>query len=112
MNIYYGFALTGVIIASFSQILLKIGANRPHVSLIKDYLNVPVILGYSMMMISVVAGMLAYRGINFMSAPVIEALGFVLVPVLCYFFFGEKITKNKLIGIVFIMAGIATYYLL
>lgn len=112
MNFYYGIMIFGVIVASFSQILLKVGANRPHISFIRDYLNVPVVLGYLLMMVSLVCGMIAYRGINYMSAPVLESIGFILVPVLCYFFFKEKLTKNKIIGIIFIMAGIATYYLL
>lgn len=112
MNYSYLIVLAGVIIASFSQILLKVGANRPHVSLIKDYMNVPVITGYTLMALSVLAGMIAYRGIDYMSAPVIESVGFILVPILSFLFFGEKITKRRLCGIVFIIAGIAVYYLL
>jgi len=112
MNIYYLIAISGVLIAAFSQVLLKIGANRPHISFIRDYLNVPVIVGYIMMALSVVCSMIAYRGVDYMSVPVIESIGFVLVPVLGFFFFKEKFTKNKVIGIVFIMAGIAVYYLL
>jgi len=112
MNIYYLIAACGVIVASFSQVLLKVGANRPHISFIRDYLNVPVIVGYVMMALSVVCSMIAYRGVNYMSVPVIESIGFILVPVLGYFFFKEKFTKNKVVGIIFIMAGIAVYYLL
>lgn len=112
MNIYMLVVILGVTIASFSQILLKKGAMRPHISFIRDYLNAPVIIGYFMMAISVVCSMIAYRGIDYMSVPVLEAIGFILVPILSYFFFGEKFTRNKVIGILLIFAGIFVYYLL
>lgn len=112
MNIYYGIVILGVTIASFSQVLLKKGAMRPHISFIRDYLNAPVIIGYIMMALSVVCSMIAYRGVDYMSVPVLEAIGFILVPLLSYIFFREKITRNKVIGIILIFAGIAVYYLL
>jgi len=112
MNIYYFIVILGVTIASFSQILLKKGAMRPHVSFIKDYLNAPVIIGYIMMALSVVCSMIAYRGVDYMTVPVLEAVGFVLVPILSYLFFRERLTKNKILGILLIFSGIAVYYLL
>ena len=44
-----------------------------------------------------------------MTIQIIESLGYILVPVLSYFFFGEKFTKNKVIGIAIILIGIAVY---
>lgn len=108
-NVYVIIAVLGVVIAGFSQILLKKGAMRPHISFIRDYLNAPVIIGYMMMFISVLTSMIAYRGLPMMTVPIIEALGFVLVPVLSYFFFKEKFTKTKIIGIVIIILGIIIY---
>ena len=92
MNIYVLIAVISVTIAGFSQILLKKGAMREHVSFLDDYLNLPVISGYALMTIQI-----------------IESLGYILVPVLSYFFFGEKFTKNKVIGIAIILIGIAVY---
>lgn len=109
---YYGLVILGVVIASFAQILLKKGANRPHISLIRDYLNAPVIIGYIMMASAVVFSMFAYRGVPYMSIPVMEGVGFVLVPILSFIFFGERFTKNKVLGIIFIFLGIGIYYLL
>ena len=111
INGYYAIGLLSVIIASFSQILLKKGAMKKYDSFIKEYLNVFVILGYIMMFGSVFLTMLVYRGLNFMSVPVLEAVGYVLVPVLSYFFFKEKLTKRKIMGSFFILAGICVYYL-
>ncbi|MCR4651223.1 MAG: multidrug ABC transporter [Lachnospiraceae bacterium] len=111
MNMYYCLAIAGVVIASFSQILLKKGANEDHGSFIRDYLNLPVITGYILMAMTLVLSMLAYRGVPYMNIPVIEAVGFVLVPILSYFFFKEKITLKKSLGIAVIMLGIGIYYL-
>lgn len=109
INVYLLCALLAVVIAAFSQILLKKGAMRPHVSFIRDYLNAPVIFGYGMMFASVLLCMLAYRGLPMVTVPIIEALGFVFVPALSYLFFKEKFTKTKTIGIVIIIAGIIIY---
>ena len=111
LNGYYAIGLLSVTIASFSQVLLKKGAMKKYDSFIKEYLNVFVILGYIMMFGSVFLTMLVYRGLNFMSVPVLEAVGYVLVPVLSYFFFKEKLTKRKIMGSLFILVGVCVYYL-
>lgn len=111
INGYYAIGLLSVTIASFSQVLLKKGAMKKYDSFIKEYLNVFVILGYIMMFGSVFLTMLVYRGLNFMSVPVLEAVGYVLVPVLSYFFFKEKLTKRKIMGSLFILVGVCVYYL-
>ena len=111
INGYYAIGLLSVTIASFSQVILKKGAMKKYDSFIKEYLNVFVILGYIMMFGSVFLTMLVYRGLNFMSVPVLEAVGYVLVPVLSYFFFKEKLTKRKIMGSLFILVGVCVYYL-
>lgn len=110
MNGYYALGILSVTIASFSQILLKKGAMRQYDSFIREYLNVFVISGYVLMFGSVFLTMIVYRGMDFMNVPVLEAVGYVLVPVLSYLFFREKLTKKKIMGILFILAGILVYY--
>lgn len=110
MNGYYALGILSVTIASFSQILLKKGAMKQYDSFIKEYLNIFVISGYMLMFGSVFLTMIVYRGMDFMNVPVIEAVGYVLVPVLSYLFFKEKLTKKKILGILFILAGIVVYY--
>ena len=110
MNGYYLLGILSVTIASFSQILLKKGAMEQYDSFIREYLNVFVISGYVMMFGSVFLTMIVYRGMDFMNVPVLEAIGYVLVPLLSYLFFKEKLTKKKILGILFILAGILVYY--
>ncbi len=111
MNGYYALGILSVVIASCSQILLKKGAMKQYDSFIREYLNLYVISGYLFMFGSVFLTMIVYRGMNFMNVPVLEAIGYVLVPVLSYLFFKEKLTKKKMVGIACILAGIFVYYL-
>lgn len=110
MNGYYALGILSVVIASFSQILLKKGAMKRYDSFIREYLNVYVLSGYFFMFGSVLLTMIVYRGMDFMNVPVLEAIGYVLVPVLSYLFFKESLTKKKIMGIACILAGIFIYY--
>ena len=104
-------ALFSVTIASFSQVMLKLGAGKTYNSKIREYLNVYVITGYGMLFVSMVITVVAYSRLSYLSVPIIEAVGYVLVPVLSYFIFKEKLTKRKISGILFILTGIIIYYL-
>ena len=104
-------ALSSVTIASFSQVLLKMGAGKTYPSKIREYLNFYVITGYGMLFVSMVLTIVAYSHLSYLSVPVVEAVGYVLVPVLSYFIFKEKLSKRKILGIVFILTGIIVYYL-
>lgn len=111
MNGYYVLGIVSVVIASFSQILLKKGAMKKYGSFIREYINPYVLSGYVFMFGSVFLTMIVYRGMDFMNVPVLEAIGYVLVPLLSYFFFKESLSRRKIIGIACIMAGIFVYYL-
>ena len=111
MNMHIIVLLISVLIASFSQILLKKSAEKTYSSWLREYLNVYVICGYGMMFVSMFMTIIAYSGMEFTNVQIIEATGYIMVLILSYFFFREKITKRKLLGMLFIFAGIAVYYL-
>ena len=104
-------AFFSVVIASFSQVILKLGASKTYNSKIREYLNIYVITGYGMLFVSMVITVVVYSRLSYLSVPVIEAIGYVLVPILSYFVFKEQFTKRKLLGIVLILTGIVIYYL-
>lgn len=108
---YWLLLISSVVIASFSQILLKKSARINYNSRIKEYLNIYVILGYSMMVVSTILTIFAYRGLDYKNGPVIESIGYILVMVLSLIFFNEKISKNKIIGNILILLGIFVFYL-
>ena len=111
ISIYYLLLFAGVLVASFSQVLLKKAAGKQHKSLLREYLNPWVICGYMLLLGSTVFNISGLRGLSFMNGPVIESFGYVLVLFLSRFFFGEKITIRKLAGVGCILAGVIVYYL-
>ncbi len=111
INGYWLLLLLSVIIASFSQVLLKKSAKKQYDSILKEYLNPYVIIGYMMMVISTILTILAYKGIAYKNGPVIESLGYILIMFLSLFFFNEKITKRKLLGNILILIGVFVFYL-
>lgn len=107
MLLYVG----SVLLASFSQILLKKSAGKKYDSLIKEYVNPLVIGGYGLLCLSMLITIAAFRGLAYKNGPVIESLGYVLVLFLGRFFFKEKLTIRKLTGTILILAGILVFYL-
>lgn len=110
MNEYILLLLGSVIVASFSQILLKKSALKTYSSIWREYVNPWVIIGYGMMVLSTLLTVFAYRGVDYKNGPVIDSVGFLLVMLWSRIFFGEKITKRKVIGNLLILAGIFVFY--
>lgn len=106
----FGFAmLVSVMVASFSQVLLKKSALKKYDNVLKEYLNLYVICGYGMLFGSMLLTVYAYSGMAYKNGPVIESLGNVFVLILSYFIFKEKISVRKLVGILCIMSGIVIF---
>ncbi len=108
---YYLLSLLAVLIASFSQIILKKSALREYDSVIKEYWNPYVIIGYGMLFSSMILAILAYSGLEFKIVPVLESVGYILVMFLSRLFFREKITLKKAIGTILILAGVIIFNL-
>ena len=103
--------ISAVVVSAFSQILLKTSAKKQHTSIFAEYLNLPVIGGYAMMVASTILVIMAYKGIDFKNGPVIESAGYVLILFLSRLFFHEKITWKKMVGNALIIAGIVVFNL-
>ena len=102
--------LGSVVVAAISQILLKKAAKTHYNSYIREYLNVWVVSGYFLMIVSTLLTIMAYKGMDYNNGPIIEALGFSFVMVLSRIIYGEKITKKKIIGNILIFLGIIVFY--
>lgn len=111
MNPYVLLLIASNIIASSSQILLKKSAGKKYSSFIREYLNIFVIAGYGMMMLSLYMTMCSYAGLDYTNVPLLESMGYIFVMILSRIFFKEKITKNKVIGMLFILGGILVYHI-
>ncbi len=103
--------ILAVIVSSFSQILLKKSAREKHESILKEYLNAYVLIGYGMMVASTLLIIAAYHGLDYKNGPIIEALGYILVMLLSYAFFKERVGIKKIIGYSMILIGVIVFYL-
>ena len=111
MNKYVLLLILAVLVSSISQIILKKSASKTYDSVLKEYLNVYVITGYVLMVISTVLVVLGLKGVPYKNEPIIESLGYLFVMILSNRLLGEKITKKKFLGNELILVGIAVYYM-
>jgi len=111
INKYFLLLIFSVFIASISQILLKISANRKHNSKIREYFNPYVIIAYSIFCFSLILTILALRGLELKNVPIIESTGYIYILILSRIFLKEKITKYKIGGSFLIILGIIVFNL-
>ena len=112
MNIKYMLILViSVLIASISQIILKKGAQKEYSSIIREYLNPFVIVGYGLMVVSTILTIFAFTGLDYKNGPIIESIGYLFVMVLSNILLKEKITKRKIVGNALILMGIFVFYI-
>ena len=103
--------LAAVSLSAASQMLLKKAARTEWSSPLREYLNVWVIGGYGLLVLSMLSVIFACRGLEVKTIPVLESLGVPLVMLLSRLFYGEKLTRGKLIGMGLILLGILVFYL-
>lgn len=93
-----------IMIAAYSQILLKKGAGKKNI-----YLNRYTIIGYAIMIISTLFTLIAYKKINLSLGQVLQSLSFIFVLLLSHFILKENINKKQIIGIAVIIVGIIVF---
>lgn len=106
MFFYVSILLTGVLVSSISQILLKKSAMRKYDSLIKDYLNIRVVFSYIIFIFATFCTMYAYKGVPLSLGPVFASSEYIFVAVMSCAFLKEQLSKQKLIGLGLIVIGI------
>lgn len=111
MFFYYCLVIFDVFIASLAQLLLKSSTNDQHRSFFTEYLNYKVILGYSIMVISLLLNIYALsKGLQIKEVSIMESLSYLFVPVLSYLTFKEKISLRKIFSIGIIMVGVIIFF--
>lgn len=104
--------LSGVFISAISQVMLKKASMKQYKFPIFEYLNPLVIFAYILFFGTTFLSVLAYRGIPLSMGPVLEATSYIYITFFGVIFFGERITKRKVLALGCIIAGIAVYSLL
>lgn len=103
--------LFSTFLASVSQVLLKKAALREHKSLLAEYTDWRVLLGYGLFVGCTLLTMLAYKGVPLNVGPVLEATGYLYVTVFGVTIFHEKMNPRKAAALAIIIAGILIYAL-
>ena len=111
MSRYIGIWMFSVLISSFSQVLLKIAANKKYDSRIKEYLNPIVITAYGIFFLSTLLTMYALKYVPLTMSPVIESASYIFVPVFGVLMLREKISKRRLLGMGIMMIGMLIFAL-
>lgn len=110
--IYYVIVIVGVFFCSASQLLLKTSASRKHRSPVGMILNWRVMVSYGIMFVTLITNIYAMKhGVQLKDMPILEATGYVFVPLLSSFFLAEKISRYNICSIVLIILGIIVFYL-
>lgn len=101
----------GVLLSSLSQVLLKKSADKHKgtKSFWKQYLDLYVIGGYTLLLTSMVIPLYTFRYVDLKYGAVVESISYVFIMLLSALFIHEKITKRKLIGNIFIIVGIIIF---
>ena len=103
--------LFSTFLASVSQVLLKKAALREHKSLLAEYTDWRVLLGYGLFVGCTLLTMLAYKGVPLNVGPVLEATGYLYVTLFGVTIFHERMDPRKIGALALILAGILVYAL-
>lgn len=112
LAIYSGILLVSVFISAISQVMLKISANKPHKSAVREYANPLVIGAYAIFLLSTLLTVFAYREVPLSLGPVLESTSYLYVTVFGALIFKEKITAKKIGALALIVGGICVFALL
>lgn len=105
-------SLFAVFIAGVSQIILKKTAvQHSEQGFIKKFLNVGVIVAYTMVLMSSLMNTWALKEMPLKLTTITEATGYIWVPLLSMFFLKIKIKRNTIIGAIIIVFGMVLFAL-
>jgi len=102
-------SLLAVLISSYAQVLLKKSSQIKYASVIREYLNWLVITAYSILFLATLLSVYAYRVLPLSLGPVFEATSYVYITIFSVTVFHEKISKQKIVALIFIMCGIVIF---
>ena len=109
MILFVLFLIFSNFIGAVSQVLLKKSALEEHKSFIFEYLNVKVILAYTLFFCAVFIDLYALKVVPISFVPIIEASSYIFAIILSRIFFKDKINLLQCIAIALIITGIWVY---
>ena len=109
--LFYVLMLLSAAITAFSQVILKISANKKHNGLIFEYINPYVLFSYMCYFGVLVLNVFIYTKIDYRFGVVINSMSSVLVMILSRVLLHEVITKRRICGNVLVVIGILVFTL-
>ncbi len=107
--LYSTIFIMSVFISSVSQVLLKKSAKKSYDKKYEEYLNPLVLFSYGLFFTCTLITIIAYKKIPLSLGPILESTGYIFVSILGAIFLGEKFSKKKLSGMLFIIIGIIIF---
>lgn len=113
MIFYFLLALVVVVFTSIGHLLLKIAATRVTESngrarMITHPLS---LLAYGVFAFVAFLSIFAMKGMEMKSFFALNSLTYIVIPVIGFLVLKETLTRNKVIGVVFITLGVLLFYL-
>ena len=106
-KMFYLLLLLNAFLSAISQVLLKKSAIKKYKNVLLQYLNPYVISSYIIFAIVLVINIIAMRYISISEVSIFsEGVPLVISLFFGYFFFGEKISKRKIVSSLIIVIGI------
>lgn len=100
-----------VFVSSVSQTLLKKASSIERKSLLEEYLNLPVILAYTLFFGSTLLTMLAYKKLPLSMSPAFESTSYIFVTIFGVTVFKERVGRRKLFALLLILLGVIIFTL-
>jgi drug/metabolite transporter (DMT)-like permease len=106
-----GIILLSNLVAAVSQLLLKQAAKKTWPNWWRSFLNVRIILAYGLFFATTLFSVYALRFIPLSLSAALGASGQIFVPLLSRLVLHEKISKQRALGMLIIVAGIVVFSL-
>lgn len=108
----YVLVLISSLLGVASQMMLKHSARKNYPSWWREYINIWVISGYSIMVLSLLINLWAIHiGVLAQEVSIIECINYLLIPLAAWWIFKEPITKRKMVAIGVIIVGVIVFFL-
>ena len=103
------FMLLSVLVACFSQILLKSAAVKTDGNFVNKLFHWKVIVGYFFFFLSSLLSIFGLRYLDLRFSPLFQSTSFIWIILLSYIFFKEIPSKRKIYGALVIVFGIIVF---
>ena len=108
----YVLVLISSLLGVASQMMLKHSARKNYPSWWREYINLWVIGGYGIMVLSLLINLWAIHiGVLAQEVSIIECINYLLIPLAAWWIFKEPITRRKMVAIGIIIVGVIVFFL-